>query len=165
MTAVLTTEAIGAKLKLAGQLSNDFNIETLKKYPHCEFVGFADPKKRAKLLGKAKAVFCPSTYIEPFCGVHAEAMLCGTPVITTSFGAFSDTVIDGVNGYKCDTLQDFVDATTKIGALKPKKVRETAERFTLEEVSKLYQKWWDDLYQLYLSSLDKNVKGWSYIKD
>ena len=164
MTAIKTCQATGDKLILAGQLSNELNIEKIKSYPNVEYVGYADAKKRAELMGKAKAVFTPSEYLEPFCGVHAEAMLCGTPVITTNFGAFTDYVIDGVNGYKCDTLQDFVDATTKVGALDPKKVRESAEQFTLESVSKVYQKWFDDLYQVYLSSQDKNVKGWNYIK-
>ena len=164
MTAIKTCQATGDKLILAGQLSNELSIEKIKSYPNVEYVGYADAKKRAELMGKAKAVFTPSEYLEPFCGVHAEAMLCGTPVITTNFGAFTDYVIDGVNGYKCDTLQDFVDATKKVGDLDPKKVRESAEQFTLESVSKVYQKWFDDLYQVYLSSQDKNVKGWNYIK-
>ena len=41
--------------------------------------------------------------------------------------------------------------------------RKSADRFTLESVSKLYQKWFDDLYQLYLSTKDSNIKGWHYI--
>lgn len=162
--AIETCQAIGAKLILAGQLSDEISLDYIKSLKNVEFVGFADVKKRAELMGKAKAVFTPSTYLEPFCGVHAEAMLCGTPVITTNFGAFTDTVQNNVNGFRCDTLNDFVKAAKKVGELDPKKVRETAERFTLEEVSKLYSKWWDDLYQVYLSATTPNVKGWHYIE-
>jgi glycosyltransferase involved in cell wall biosynthesis len=162
--AIETCQHLKARLILAGQLSDEISLDYLKGLPNVEFVGFADAKKRAELMGKARAVFTPSTYLEPFCGVHAEAMLCGTPVITTNFGAFTDYVYDGINGFKCDTLNDFVKAAIKVGELKPEKVRETAERFTLEEVSKLYQKWFDDLMQVYKSTKDPKVKGWHYIE-
>lgn len=163
-TAIKACEAKGKKLILAGQLSDELSLSDLTKYKHVEFVGYADAKQRSKLMGKATAVFTPSIYLEPFCGVHAEAMLCGTPVITTNFGAFTDYVIDDVNGYKCDVLNDFVEALDKVKKLDPFVVRQTAERFTLESVSKQYQKWFSDLYQLYLSSKDPKVLGWHYIK-
>jgi glycosyltransferase involved in cell wall biosynthesis len=163
-TAIKACEATGDKLILAGQLSGELSLEQIKKYPNVEFAGYADAKKRSELMGKAKAVFCPSIYLEPFCGVHAEAMLCGTPVITTNFGAFTDYVVDGVNGYKCDTLNDFVQAMKKIDRIDPTTVRMSADRFTLESVSKQYQKWFDDLHQLYLSAKDPSVKGWHYIE-
>ena len=163
-TAIETCEHIGVKLLLAGQLSDEISLDTLKKYPHTVFVGYADAKSRAELMGGARAVFTPTIYLEPFCGVHAEAMLCGTPVLTTNFGVFPDTVIDGVNGFKCDTLNDFVVAAKKVSDLDPRVIRKTAERFTLGEVSKQYQKWFDDLHQLYLSAKDPKIKGWHYIE-
>jgi len=162
-TAIKTADALGAPLKLAGQLSNEIKLSSLSE--NCEYIGYADAEKRAKLMGGAKALFAPSIYLEPFCGVHAEAMLCGTPVITTNFGAFTDTVIDGVNGYKCNTLNDFVQAAKKVDKLDPKKVRETAKRFTMTSVADQYQRWFEDLYQRYLSTTDKNIKGWHYIDD
>lgn len=160
--AIKTADALGVPLKLAGQLSNEISLDQLSD--SCEYVGYADAKKRAELMGNAKAVFCPSTYLEPFCGVHAESMLCGTPVITTNFGAFTDYVIDGVNGYRCNTLNDFVWAAKNVDKLDTKTIRKTAEQFTMEEVSKLYQKWFEDLYQVYLSTTDTNIKGWHHIQ-
>lgn len=164
-TAIKTCQITGDRLIIAGQLSDEIKPEDILKYKNVEFVGFADPKKRAELMGHAKAVFCPSTYLEPFCGVFAEANLCGTPVIATNFGAFTDYVVDGINGYKCDTLQDFVDATKKIDSISATEVRKYAERFTLESVSKLYQKWFKELYQWYLSTTNPSIKGWHYIEN
>jgi glycosyltransferase involved in cell wall biosynthesis len=161
-TAIRTVEAIGGKLIVAGQ--RDPSTEKLIKNPVVECVGYADTKTRAKLMGRAKAVFCPSLYLEPFCGVHAEAMLCGTPVITTNFGAFTDYVIDGLNGYKCSTLQDFVDATKKIEHLDMESIREYASIFTIDRVKLSYEKWFQDLYNVYESAFDKNKKGWSRLK-
>lgn len=161
-TAIKTVDAVGGKLILAGQLSNELSLSSLSE--NCEFVGYADVKKRAELMSKAKAVFVPSIYLEPFAGVHAEAMLCGTPVITTNFGAFTDYVIDGVNGYKCNTLNDFVEAAKKVERLDPAAIRRSAEQFTMESVSEEYRRWFEDLYRVYLSDRDPSVKGWHYIK-
>ena len=160
--AIQTADAAGMPLKLAGQLSNELNLNVLSD--NCEYVGYADAKKRAELMGGAIATLCPTTYLEPFCGVHVESMLCGTPVITTNFGVFPDTVIEGVNGYRCDVLQDFVNAVKKVDEIDRNKVREIAEQYTMAEVGKLYQKWFVDLHQQWQSSTDSNIKGWHYIE-
>lgn len=163
-TAIKAVEAVGGKLKIAGQKHEETKRIPMHK-DFCEYVGYADVKKRAKLMKKAKAVFCASTYLEPFCGVHAESMLCGTPVITTDFGAFSDYVRDGLNGYKCNTLQDFVTAAKEVENLDPYVIRKYAERFTLDSVKLEYQKWFQDLYRVYQSVKDKNKKAWHYLED
>ena len=134
------------------------------KDPVVEYIGYADVKKRAELLSKAKAVFTPSTYLEPFCGVHVEAMLCGTPVITTDFGAFTDYVINGLTGYRCNTLQDFVDAARLVEDLSPRVIRKYATKFTLDSVKWEYQRWFQDLYRWYQSSIDPEKKGWHYLE-
>ncbi len=45
-------------------------------------------EERLALLGNAKSVLMPTYYLEPFGGVHVEAQLCDTPVITTDWSAF-----------------------------------------------------------------------------
>lgn len=160
--AIKTVEAIGGRLIVAGQ--KDPETKNLMKNPVIEYVGYADVKTRAKLMGGAKAIFTPSTYLEPFCGVHAEAMLCGTPVICTNFGAFTDYVIDGLNGYKCNTLQDFVDAAKNVEKLDTKSIRKYASIFTMDSIKLKYEKWFQELYRVYESTVDKNKKGWSHLK-
>lgn len=155
-TAVKTCEAIGAKLILAGQ--GTLPIE----YENCEFVGYVDPARRAELMGHAKAVFVPTLYLEAFGGVNVEAQLCGTPVITTNFGCFPETVIQGVTGYRCNTLQDFVDAARAAGHLDPREIRGRANRYLTDNVRWEFDKWFGDLYQLYLSARDPSIKGWHH---
>jgi glycosyltransferase involved in cell wall biosynthesis len=162
-TAIKACKALGKKLIVAGQISDETKY-TLFNDPIVEYVGYADAAKRSKLMGKAKAVFTPSTYLEPFCGVHAEAMLCGTPVLTTNFGAFTDYVVDGLNGYKCNTLQDFVDGARLIDKLDPKIVRASAKQFTLDSVKLEYQRWFQDLYRLLESSQDPSKKAWHHLE-
>lgn len=65
---------------------------------------------RAELLGNARAVLMPTRYIEPFGGVAVEAMLCGTPVLASDWGAFAETIIPGQNGYRCHTMRDWLAA-------------------------------------------------------
>ena len=160
-TAIQATEAIGAKLILAGQQDPEIDVRTLP--PHCEFVGYVEPKRRNELMGKARAVFVPTLYLEAFGGVNVEAQLCGTPVITTNFGVFPETVVQGVTGYCCDTLSDFVEATQKVAGLDPKRIREHAERYLMDNVRWEFEKWFQDLYQLYLSAKYPGVKGWSFL--
>jgi glycosyltransferase involved in cell wall biosynthesis len=158
-TAIKTCRAIGAKLKLAGQ--NSLKIS----YDKAEFLGYVDVEQRKPLMAKAKAVFVPSIYLEPFAGTHIEAMLSGTPVITTNFGVFPSTFTHGVHGFKCNTLQDFVDAAKKVGELDPKAIRKFAERYLMDNVKLEFEKWFQDLYNLYESARDPKVKGWHRIEE
>ena len=173
MTACLTANALKKKLLIVGQggsiksdgsLTNqygDFNMPA----GTWEYVGYADVTKRKELMKNAICSFAPTEYLECFGGVHIEAMLHGTPVLTTDFGVYPGTVIDGVNGYRCSTLNDFVEAGEKIGKLNRTQVRRSAEKYLSPNVAKLYTKWFDDLYQVYLSTTDKNIKGWHFIKE
>ena len=162
-TAVKTAEAVGAKLVIAGQEDEEIPVHSLPM--NCKFVGYVGPEERARWLGRAKASFVPTTYLEAFGGTNVEAQLCGTPVITTDFGVFPETVVHGVTGFRCHTMADFVDAARKVGDLDPRIIRQHAERYLTTNVRWEFQKWFDDLYQLYLSARDLEWKGrgWSYI--
>jgi len=162
-TAIKTTEKIGAKLILAGQKSNDINVDNLPQ--HCEFIGHIDPDERAVLMGGARAVFVPTLYLEAFGGVNVEAQLTGTVAIATNFGVFPETILPGKTGFLCDTLSDFVDAARKAEELDPHVIRKHAERYLMDNVKWEFQKWWDDLYQLFLSAHDPEFKGmgWNYV--
>lgn len=155
-TAIKTAEAVGKTLIIAGQ--GDFKSQS----KHVQFFGYADIKNRATLMGNATAVFVPTLYLEAFGGVNVEAQLCGTPVITTDFGVFPETVVHGVTGFRCNTLQDFVNAARSAGELDPEVIRSHAERYLMDNVQLKFDKWFRDLYQLYLSAHIEGVPGWHY---
>jgi glycosyltransferase involved in cell wall biosynthesis len=141
-------EKLGKRLILAGQ--GNFS-------GYGEHVGVVGVEERGQLMSRAKAVFTPSTYIEPFGGVHAEALLTGTPVITTNFGVFTETVVNGVNGYRCDVFRDFVAAAKaceKMPVAQRRKIRAAAQaRFSTEHVRDMYQSYFERVYDLW-------GKGW-----
>lgn len=162
MTAIKATEAIGAKLILAGQGSDEIDVGKLPS--HCEFVGYVDPEQRSELMRKARAVFVPTLYMEAFGGVNVEAQLCGTPVITTNFAVFPETVQDGKTGFLCNTLDDFVWAARRVDELDPVVIRAHAERYLMTNVRWEFQRWFEDLYNLYESAQDDTMIGWHRIR-
>jgi glycosyltransferase involved in cell wall biosynthesis len=95
-----------------------------------EFVGSVGPEQRAELMSNAIATFAPTLYIEPFGNVVIEAQACGTPTITTDWGAFTENNINGLTGYRCRTLQEFMDAAEKV---------KTLDRYALDVIAKEYE--------------------------
>jgi len=95
----------GIPLVVAGQGPNDLCRAARYAY------GVVTGGVKKALIEGAHAVLVPSIYGEPFGKIVAEANLLGTPVITSDFGAFSETVVDGFNGQRCRTMREFLDAT------------------------------------------------------
>jgi glycosyltransferase involved in cell wall biosynthesis len=139
--AMQVAEATNSKLVIAGFGSID-GMSTRTSRPIAEYVdcvGVAGVEKRKKLMAKAKGMILPSTYLEPFCGVHVEAMLSGTPVITTDWGAFAEYNLHGVTGYRCRTFEQFVWAAKNIGDIQPAACRDwAAKNFSMERVGAMY---------------------------
>ncbi|MFB0920152.1 MAG: glycosyltransferase [Oscillospiraceae bacterium] len=112
------------------------------------------PEERAELLSNAKAVLMPTYYLEPFGGVNVEAQLCGTPVITTDWGAFPETVLHGVTGYRCRVFEEFCWAVKNIHRIRPALCREWAENnYSMDRVGKMYEEYFQRIYRLF-------EKGW-----
>ncbi|MGA1248653.1 MAG: glycosyltransferase [Candidatus Nanopelagicales bacterium] len=119
--------------------------------PHYgEYVGSVDTVMRASLMGHATAVFAPTLYIEPFGYVVIEAQMCGTPTITTDWGAFVETNINGLTGYRCRMFQDFVDAAQNVASLDRKKIREHAlANYDVKVIAKRYERYFERLSHLW----------------
>jgi glycosyltransferase involved in cell wall biosynthesis len=101
--------------------------------PNVEYVGPVDGTARAAFLGGALAHLCPTEYVEPLNGSAIEAMLCGTPVISTSWGGFTETVADGVTGFRCADAAEMVRALGSVRGLGRADVRRvTSAKFGLD---------------------------------
>lgn len=141
--------------RLAQQVCQKLNKRLIVAGPgkfdgYGEYVGVIDHVKRNELMGKAQAIFVPSLYIEPFGSVHAEAMLCGTPCITTDWGAFVDNVQNGFNGYRCRMFSEFVEATSKVKTLDYQAIRDYAiSKFSMDVVAKRYEDYFNRLMTLW----------------
>lgn len=176
LTAYLACKELGKKLVIAGQGAHVTNRGTLlpNESPdfelpvgNWEYVGFVDVEKRKKLMSRAIATFTPTEYLECFAGTHVESMLSGVPPITTNFAVFPGTIPDVVNGrvgFRCNTLNDFVEAAEKAKYVDRHEVRKYGERFLMDNVKYDFQKWFEDLYQVYLSATQEGVAGWHHVE-
>lgn len=115
-----------------------------------EYGGVLGRDHRSQVFGSATALLAPSRYLEPFCGVAVEAMLCGTPVISSNHGAFCET---NTNGFRCNTLQEWSDALDHAhgvgGASRSKIQRDARTRYSYDTVSRLYEAAFGQLADLY----------------
>lgn len=143
-------------LAVVQELAKRFPVITAgqgEKLDGIEHRGVVTGKEKAELLAGAAALICATRYIEPFGGVAVEAMMSGVPVITTPWGAFSETVQDNLPGRKCHTLAEFVEAAHLYmngwRAL-PGDIRQYAiDRYSLTAVAPQYDRWLTRLSGLY----------------
>jgi len=117
------------------------NILNLKETEHCKFVGFVDPIQRMNLLSDAKFLFAPSLFMEPCNWTIIEAQFSGTPTITTNFGGFTETVLQGETGLRCSGINDMIYATQNIDKLvSPENCYKNANsRFTIKQQCDYYE--------------------------
>ena len=142
--ASMVAEHLGERLVVAG-------VGTPPAYG--EYVGPVGVE-RADLFRGATAIFAPTLYIEPYGTVVPEALMCGTPAITTDFGSFTELIEDGVNGYKCHTLGEFIEAAKVVSMLDRRRIAQDAkDRFGLVPSAVKYEKYFHRLSTLW-------DKGW-----
>ncbi len=171
-TAVEATRLSGDKLLLAGQgvlehepgkiVTSDFTV----KGDHIEFIGHLDKQRRSEVMSKAKAVLLCTNYLEPFGGTSIEPMFCGTPVLTTDWGAFPENNVHGLTGYRFRTLGEAAWGLNHMSDLDPYAIRDYAvNNFGLDRCGLQYQAYFEQLYTLWqegwYSKWDKGVSEYS----
>lgn len=111
------------------------------------YVGTVGVEERNKLMGEARALLVPTTYIEPFGAVAVEGPLCGTPSVSTDFGAFVETV---PAKRRFNTLRQGVEAVGYAMSLYPERVREEAlAAYSFEAVAPRYAEWFERIGSLW----------------
>ena len=96
--------------------------------------------EKIELLGRARAMVFPMRWPEPFGLVMVEAMACGTPVVTTNWGAAPELVEDGVTGFRRDGEDDLVEMIGHVDTLDPAVCRRWVEdRFSGEAMVAGYE--------------------------
>lgn len=146
-------------VNIAIEVARDANVRLLvagggqipeKPEPWVEYLGVVRPGERRELLANAQAVLMPTTYVEPFGLVAIEAMMSGTPVITTDWGAFVETIDDGVTGFRCRRHAEFVRAVAAASSLSSSACRDHAMRLCApERVAERYERWFGQIADLW----------------
>ena len=115
-----------------------------------EYVGPVDDAQKNKVLGEARAMVVPIQWDEPFGIVFAEALACGTPVISCPRGSLPEIVRPGVDGFLIRSIEEGCEAVAKLGSIDRASCRRRAEQeFAPEIVVSRYA----DLYDRARSAL------------
>jgi glycosyltransferase involved in cell wall biosynthesis len=161
--ALQAAKATGHKLLLAGQIDDNVRRMIAEMCPTAEYLGVVNPKLRAKLMSEARAVLCPSMYVEPFCGVQVEAFLSGTPVVSTDWGAFTEYNVHRVTGFRCRTFEQFKLAIGKIGDIRPKDCRTQGMRFSLDAIYPQFHEFFSNIQAVQTGKgfyEDRGLRDW-----
>lgn len=120
------------------------------KHPNIEYWGPITGRQRSEFMRNAVCSLMPTEFIEPFGGSGVEGMLCGTPLIASDYGAFTETVVDGLSGYRCKTLRDWIEAIDAAEGICRKGVADYARnRYSLQTCGAMYDKAFTQIHELY----------------
>ncbi|MGL5080770.1 MAG: glycosyltransferase [Microcoleaceae cyanobacterium] len=113
-TAIQAALRTGRRLLIAGNYSTtgeagQYWQEEIVPYlgkDGIEYVGTVNDEQKNMLLGQAAAMIVPIEWEEPFGIVFAEALACGTPVISCPRGALPEIVRPDIDGYLVNSLTE-----------------------------------------------------------
>lgn len=140
--AIQIARAAGRRLVIAGNVPTDAASQAYferEVRPHVdgstvEYIGPVDDVAKARLLGGAAALLVPIQWDEPFGLVFAEALACGTPVISFPRGALPEIVVDGQHGFHVGTLEQGVVAVSRLGEISRVACRRRVEEHFTREI-------------------------------
>ncbi len=153
-TAIAVARKTGRRLLIAG---NQVNSDEGKTYwqeeiePYLgkngiEYIGPVNDTQKNELLGKAAAMIVPIEWDEPFGIVFAEALACGTPVISCPRGALPEIVRHKMDGYLVNNLEEAVSAIHQLPDINRYHCRQRAEHhFSATVIVEKYEKLYESL--------------------
>jgi len=145
--AIAIARAAGRRLVLAGNHASsgpEGEFWHSKVVPHLgkdgvEWIGEVNDAQKNELLGRAAALLVPIQWDEPFGIVFAEAMACGTPVLTGARGATPEIVKTGKTGFFLSSVADGVAAVLRLGEVDRAACRRAVEeRFSAPACANQY---------------------------
>ncbi|HVM94763.1 MAG TPA: glycosyltransferase [Candidatus Acidoferrales bacterium] len=127
-TSLRLARQMGFRLLVVGGTRFDLRktgglLDSLRGDVH--FLGEVGGRRKAELLAGARALLSPISWPEPFGLVVAEALMSGTPVITTPYGAMPELITPEV-GFLCKNDDDLIDAIKRCGTIDPAACRRHA---------------------------------------
>lgn len=132
------------KLKICGEV--DIKVLNMSEWPtHVEYLGKVDASTKNDLLSRACCGFLMSLKWEAFGASAVEMMLSGCVPITSDLGAMTEYVVDGVNGFRCNSLRDMVRAIKTSNNIDRNKVISFAQKnFSIAAARTKYERVFED---------------------
>jgi glycosyltransferase involved in cell wall biosynthesis len=146
-TAIAVARRTGRKLIIAGNHAErgselDYWMREIapQLWNGIEYVGPVDDAQKNALLGRAAALIVPIEWNEPFGIVFAEALACGTPVISCPRGALPEIVRHGTDGFLVESLDQACEAVERVHTIDRAVCRERVKQlFSLPVIAAQYE--------------------------
>ncbi|MBU0708707.1 glycosyltransferase family 4 protein [Patescibacteria group bacterium] len=144
--AIRAAMQAGVKLKIAGGYYGQTGyykgkIEPFLASGKVEYLGSLGYKDKIEFLQRARAIFIPIQWKEPFGLVMIEAMSCGTPVIALNRAAVPEIVVDGKTGFICNSVDEMAEAAKKINKINRLECRRHVRKnFSIERMVEGYER-------------------------
>ncbi|MBA4417143.1 MAG: hypothetical protein C0392_04435 [Syntrophus sp. (in: bacteria)] len=84
-------------------------------------------------LCNASALIQTPRWFDAFPLVVLEACASGTPVIAFAEGGIPEQIVNGVNGFLCNSIEELADSVERIHEIKPQECRAYAEKYFSSE--------------------------------
>jgi glycosyltransferase involved in cell wall biosynthesis len=112
-----------------GPLAEVVREEARRPATRVRFAGWADRRALGDLLGRARSLWLPSLWAEPFGIAGLEALACGVPVVASDGGGVADWLSHDENGLaaKAGSAADLARAADRL-ACDPDLARALGER-------------------------------------
>ncbi|UJF32125.1 glycosyltransferase family 4 protein [Paenibacillus hexagrammi] len=158
--AIEVAKKTGRRLLIAGPYRNKEETRYFQKEikpllsDRIVYVGSVGGQVKQDLLSKAYCVLFPSVWNEPFGLVQIEALACGTPVLTFTYGSAPE-VMKGFPQLMCSSTKEMIDKVKSGADFPPPKVcrdyvkKHFTDKTMTDGFLKLYRKILSDkLYQV-----------------
>jgi glycosyltransferase involved in cell wall biosynthesis len=123
--ALNLSRELGFRLVVAGSAKTRSTVEEIARRCHAagaEYVGDVRGAQKSALFANARGLLFPTQINEAFGLAIAEALMSGTPVICSSYGACPELVTPDV-GFVCQTEGDYCEAFGRIETIAPSRCR------------------------------------------
>jgi glycosyltransferase involved in cell wall biosynthesis len=127
-TAIMLAGETSVPLVIAGSSNaspTEMLVRDLAAGKPVTLVGEVQDRRKAELLAGAKALLFPTRVNESFGLVIAEALMSGTPVIASNYGACAELVTADV-GFVCKDMAEFIRAVDRVGDISREACRRKA---------------------------------------
>ena len=124
------------------------------------FVGELGGHARDRIFADALATLMLGDWPEPFGLVAIESLASGTPVIARRAGALPEIVVDGVDGFVVDSMEEAAERVSRVPALHRSQIRErTLRRFAADRMVAEYEAVYESLVSPLLGGRDGSESG------